>query len=78
VKILVQKNVLRYFGDQKYYNGFVDQKDRGDKVEMTFLTASIRGFAHWFLNFGEYAEILEPLELKGMVKGIVLKILEKL
>ncbi|MDI9863229.1 YafY family protein [Flectobacillus sp. DC10W] len=78
VKILVQKNVLRYFGDQKYYNGFVDQKDRGEKVEMTFLTASIRGFAHWFLNFGEYAEILEPIELRGMVKGIVLKILEKL
>lgn len=78
VKIQVEKQVLRYFGDQKYYNGFVDQKDKGEHVEMTFLTASVRGFAHWFLNFGHYAEIIEPIELKEMIKGIVLKILEKL
>jgi predicted DNA-binding transcriptional regulator YafY len=75
VIIRVKKEVVRYFGDQKFYNGFVSQKDLGDEVEMTFLTSSINGFAHWYLNFGEYAQIVEPQALRDKVKQIVEKML---
>ncbi len=68
VVIRVEKEVLKYFGEQKYYNGFVSQKEVNGKMEMTFVTASLMGFAKFFLLFGEYADIISPASLKGMVK----------
>ena len=67
VVISVDKAVIKYFGEQKYYNGFVSEKDKGEKVEMTFLTGSLNGFAKFFLLFGEHADILEPPALKPKI-----------
>lgn len=66
--IKVDKEAIKYFGDQKYYNGFISQKENGDKVEMKFVTASLNGFAKFFLLFGQHAEIITPPELKDVVK----------
>ena len=71
VVISVDKKVIRYFGEQKYYNGFVSQKENGDKIEMTFLTGSLHGFARFFLLFGEHADIIEPLSIKPVIIKIM-------
>ena len=68
IVIRVDKPVLHYFGDQKYYNGFVSQKEVDGKMEMTFVTASLMGFAKFYLLFGEYADIIIPPGLKELVK----------
>ena len=68
IVILVDKSALRYFSEQKYYNGFVSQRELGENMEMTFVTASLMGFAKFFLLFGESAEIVTPLELKELVR----------
>lgn len=68
IVIKVDRPALRYFGDQKYYNGFVSQRESGDQVEMTFVTASIRGFVKFFLLFAECAEIVSPANLKNLLK----------
>ena len=78
IVILVDKGVLKYFGDQKFYNGFVSQKVVGDKMEMTFVTASLIGFAKFYLLFGEYADIISPAGLKELVKKNLEAISEKL
>jgi predicted DNA-binding transcriptional regulator YafY len=71
VVILIDKNILPYFGDQKYYNGFVSQKEIDDKIEMIFLSASLNGFARWYMNFGDHAEIVEPQALRDVVKEVL-------
>lgn len=71
VVIKVDKKVMKYFGEQKYYNGFVSQEDKGDMMEMTFLTCSLSGFARFFLLFGEHADIVEPIELKSIVANFL-------
>lgn len=71
VVISVDKSVMKYFGEQKYYNGFVSQKEAGDKMEMTFLTCSLQGFARFFLMFGEHADIVAPIELKQTILQIM-------
>lgn len=71
VVLLVDKTIIQYFGDQKFYNGFVSQKDRGDTMEMTFLTASLTGFSRWYLLFGDHADIINPPELKELVIGLL-------
>jgi predicted DNA-binding transcriptional regulator YafY len=71
VILLVNKTILPYFGHQKYYNGFVSQKDLGDTIEMTFLTASLSGFSRWYMLFGDQADIVEPEELRDLVKEVL-------
>ncbi len=66
----VPRDTLKYFGDQKYYNGFVSQKELKERVEMTFLTSSLEGFARWYLMFGDMAEIKSPENLKARVREI--------
>ena len=64
----VEKEVLKYLGEQKFYNGFVSQKEVNGKIEMIFLTSSLEGFARWYLLFGDRADILAPEELPGLVR----------
>lgn len=71
IVIRVDKSVIKYFGEQKYYNGFVSQKEVKDKMEMTFLTSSLTGFAKFFLFFGEHADIMEPMGLKATVQEYI-------
>lgn len=70
VVMLVDQDIVRHFGDQKYYNGYVSERALKDKVEMTFLTSSLEGFARWYMMFGDKAEIVEPQGLKDKIKSI--------
>lgn len=78
VMIEVKAGIVKYFGEQKYYQGFVKEELIGDHVRMTFLTSSLTGFSRWFLLFGDEASIVEPLELKDLVADAAEKILKKL
>lgn len=78
VVIRVEKSALPYFGEQKYYNGFLSQQEINGQVEMTFLCRSLMGFARYFLLFGEYAEIVRPAELKSLIKDNLAAIEKKL
>jgi len=77
VIIDVEPDVVKYLGEQKYYNGFVKEENIGELVRMTFLTGSLMGFSRWFMLFGDHAEIVEPIELNEMVAEIAEGILRK-
>ncbi len=70
--------VVKYLGEQKYYNGFVKQEEVGDCVRLTFLTGSLMGFARWFIMYGDCAKIIEPVELNEAVAKIAENILKKI
>jgi predicted DNA-binding transcriptional regulator YafY len=78
VVIKVEKEIVKYLGDQKYYNGFVKEEPEDDHVIMTFLTGSLSGFARWFMLFGDRASVLAPLELNDAIAGIARSILKKI
>lgn len=79
VKISVDKNVARYINSGRKHYGFVSEKVKGNKVEMTFMTSDVeQGFARWYLMFGDYAEIIEPEALKNSVKAILEKTVARL
>ncbi|MBL7937081.1 MAG: YafY family transcriptional regulator [Bacteroidia bacterium] len=77
IVILVNKEIVKYFGEQKYYNGFVSQREVKGKIEMTFLTCSVEGFARWYMMFGDNAEIVSPDNLKQHIKKIATTIAKK-
>ncbi len=68
VRILVEKKISRYLEYERKYHGFVSEKEREDKIEMTFMSRNIEeGFSRWYLMFGDYATILEPERLKTRI-----------
>jgi predicted DNA-binding transcriptional regulator YafY len=77
VVIEAKADSFKYLGDQKYYNGFVSEEVIGNVIQMTFLSCSLAGFAHWFMLFGEHAKIIEPLALNDTVAEIAQNILKK-
>lgn len=77
VVIDVQPDIVKYLGEQKYYNGYVRQEKAGDYVRMYFLSGSLMGFARWFMLFADHARIVEPLQLNDMIVGIAENILKK-
>ncbi|HEV8506463.1 MAG TPA: YafY family protein [Chitinophagaceae bacterium] len=78
VVIDVESDVVKYLGEQKYYNGFVKQENLGDHVRVHFLTGSLTGFARWYMLFGDHAKIVKPAELNAYVAGIAENILKKI
>jgi predicted DNA-binding transcriptional regulator YafY len=77
VVIDVEADIVKYLGEQKYYNGFVKEEKLNDHVRMTFLTGSIMGFSRWLMLFGDHAKIVEPARLNDMVAEIAENILKK-
>jgi predicted DNA-binding transcriptional regulator YafY len=78
VVMQINKDVVKYLGDQKFYNGFVSEKIIKDKIEMTFLSGSIEGFARWYMMFGDQAEIISPDSIKTRIKQLTAAISKKI
>ena len=74
IVILADKKIMKYIGEQKYYNGFVAQRVTKDGIEMSFLTCSLDGFARWYLMLGDQACIIKPVELKNIVRQMIQQI----
>lgn len=77
IMIEVDRSIIKYLGEQKYWMGFVKEEDTGEYVRLTFLNGHFQSFARWFLMFGDYAKIIEPVELNGLVISLASTILKK-
>jgi predicted DNA-binding transcriptional regulator YafY len=77
VVIRVEKRILPYLNEQKFYNGFISEKEVGGMIEMTFLTEFLEGFTRWLMMYGDTAEIISPDILKEQVKQLSLIIHKK-
>jgi len=64
VTIEVPLEAHRYLGEQKYYQGLVEETSIGDRVQMKFLSVSLSSFSYWFLSFADMARVISPPELK--------------
>ncbi|CAM4424651.1 Predicted DNA-binding transcriptional regulator YafY, contains an HTH and WYL domains [Pedobacter westerhofensis] len=70
VTILVDKEASLHLGEQKYYQGYVSEKESDKGIEMQFLSTHLEGFARWYMSFADYAVILKPEALQQRVKSL--------
>jgi len=70
VVIRVEKRIVPYLNEQKYYSGFVSECEVDGMVEMTFLTEFMEGFVRWMMMYGDAAIIVTPDELRLKVRDL--------
>lgn len=72
VIIRFKKEVVRYIRRDVQYFGYVDEVDKGDEVEMTFLHDQCdQYFPRWYLTCGDMARIIEPESFKHQVDALI-------
>ncbi len=65
--IRFSKKEARFIQDQKYYYGFLEEKEVDDAVEMKFVTPHYEFLARWLLSFLDEITVLSPSELQGLM-----------
>lgn len=78
IVIEVDREVLKYIDRQKFVYGFVEQMDRGEWIEMTFVSAWPDMFVRWFLLFAEKARIVSPVSLQEELRNRVFQLYQQL
>ncbi|WP_069660457.1 helix-turn-helix transcriptional regulator [Arcticibacter eurypsychrophilus] len=64
ITLLVDQEASFHLGEQKYYQGYVSEKQTSKGVEMKFMTLSPEGFCRWYLSIADCAIILQPDSIK--------------
>jgi predicted DNA-binding transcriptional regulator YafY len=78
VVIKIRASDHRYLGEQKYYQGLVEERFQGEWVELEFRTRSLSHFGYWFLSFADIALVVSPESLKLQLRGRVNNMLQNL
>lgn len=74
VTVRFQKDVGNFIHEDKYYRGFVSQKDAGKYLEMNFMVNSYYSFANWLINFENKVEVISPEELKKGIRDRIIRL----
>lgn len=74
VTLRVHKDAAKMIGIGKYINGFIEEQSDGDYFIQKYEAYSLEKFARWYLSFADKAEIIEPQELRIIVKKLITSI----
>ena len=77
IVIRVEKKIMHFINEQKYFNGFVSEYEIGGMIEITFLTEFLEGFARWLMMYGDMAEVISPDSLKERIRELCTIIAQK-
>ncbi|MCK5169319.1 MAG: WYL domain-containing protein, partial [Bacteroidales bacterium] len=77
VKLVFEKDIISEISQAKYYYGFIDEIDLGDKFEMSFLCNSNDYIGRWIITLLDKVEIIEPESLKSTVTEMIKNLQKK-
>ncbi len=69
VRVLFSRKALEHIVEESPY-GLIDCVEREDGTEMIFSVPSLEWIAHWLMRFAGGATVLEPEELKDMMRDL--------
>ncbi len=77
-KVIVSfsKKAARIANTQKYFYGFIEEKEVNDRIVFSFLSPSLDGIAQWLLVFTNEVSIVEPIELKALMIKLTDQLIE--
>jgi predicted DNA-binding transcriptional regulator YafY len=79
VKLLVEKKIMPHLVNSKIYYGLTAEEETGNGMLLTFETEWIdEGFPRWLITFLDYAQIIEPENLKLIMNNLISNISKNL
>ena len=75
-RIAFTRKVARWIQEQRYYYGFVEEKVKGEVVEMSFMTHHYHHLARWLMMFGTEAMVISPKELQEQLVAFAQELVE--
>lgn len=78
VVIDVKTDKARYLQEQKFNYGFVSEKQVKDHIQMSFEAPCLEAFSRWYITFADFASIIKPDSLKGLLKQRLLSVLKEI
>ena len=77
VTIRATRMASRFMGEQKYFQGFVEERKIGkDQIEMKFVVPYYEYFARWMLMYGTQIKIVSPPDLQDLVHHLIEELAE--
>lgn len=70
ITIKIEKEAMPLTGGNRYHR-LMEEKECGDYCICRYATFSKELFARWFLSFADKAEIIEPVEMKELVRELI-------
>lgn len=77
VRVLFSHTTARFVTDRNHW-GFVDEHKHEKGIEMTFQFPDLHQMARWLLSYAPNLWVLEPPELKEIMRGVVQEMIVKL
>jgi predicted DNA-binding transcriptional regulator YafY len=77
VTLRIDKTIVPFINNVKYYYGYVGEIETNGKTEMDFVTNDLNYFSRWLLTFADAAEIVSPDKLKKLMQNLVTAINKK-
>lgn len=71
ISLKIEKTAMWLTGGNRYHR-LVEKKECGEYYICRYATFSTELFARWFLSFADKAEIIEPIEVKGLVRELII------
>lgn len=71
VKVLFEKDFVKYINDVKFQFGWVDEKQIGNNIEMKFAVMSLELISRWLLMSGKHFDVVSPDSLKVKVRELI-------
>ncbi len=71
VQVLFAHKVARMIGDQKYFNGLIDQEKTEVGVLMTFMVGEMEYFARWLLMFTDSVSVIHSDRLRDKMEQLI-------
>jgi predicted DNA-binding transcriptional regulator YafY len=74
----IKADKARYLQDQKFNYGFRSEKILGSHVRMYFDAPCLEAFSRWYITFADFAVIVQPIALKGLLKDRLMAVLKEI
>jgi predicted DNA-binding transcriptional regulator YafY len=74
VELRVHRDAARDMGNTKYTYGLYEETADGEYYIQKYQTSSLEKFGRWYLMFADKCEIIEPVELKTVIKDLIANI----
>lgn len=69
------KEVSKHFADRCHFMGLTEEKElENGQIEQIYMTYSLEGLARWVLANADTTTVIEPIEVKNIIKQIIQKL----